>query len=129
MGRFHQDGNLGLWTSFFWSHKQWWWDHNLGLIVVSKNMFYKWMVRHPGKIEIFQNQVKISLYKRKFSLDPNYDLTITVYSIKKRTFRTQHSRPCEIDPYMSLIILVWAYEYDHMNMSMILVWIWVLWYE
>ena len=38
-------------------------------------------------------------YFSKLQSDPNSDHTITVYAIKKRTFRDSNSRPGETDPY------------------------------
>ena len=38
-------------------------------------------------------------YFSKLQSDPNSDHTITVYAIKKRTFRDPNSRPGETDPY------------------------------
>ena len=40
-------------------------------------------------------------YFSKLQSDPNSDHTITVYAIKKRTFRDPNSRPGETDPYMA----------------------------
>ena len=38
-------------------------------------------------------------YFSKLQSDPNSDHTITVYAIKKRTFRDPNSHPGETDPY------------------------------
>ena len=45
-------------------------------------------------------------YFSKLQSDPNSDHTITVYAIKKRTFRDPNSRPGETDPYMICIVVL-----------------------